>query len=413
MAGIDLVAAVASGDYATSKRLVEEEHADVTVVDQYGRKLLCTSSYFGYTPIVQLLLANAATDVDGANADGWTPLNIACCMGFPLIVSLLVEAGADQSITNVYGHRKPIEIAEVYDQADIVELLNKLQNSAKEKQRRLLVALHRCAARQRAKNKALNVREASSCDVRVFDRNNPGRQGTPRQGVIHAAEQGNVAAVQELLEGGYDVNEMTSTGVTALMKAAHAGHVAVVKELLRHEADITLHDFTNSTTALVLACATGRVEVVELLLLQAQNGANTGFVRDADNECRCPLLYASRRGHLQVVNLLLASSADPNQHDETGLTPLIAAAQTGHSLVVQLLLEQGGARVNQGDDMGTTALHAASWKGHLEVVGVLLGLGADTSREDVEGMTPLLWAEEGGHAQVVERLLRQRRQGHT
>ena len=45
--------------------------------------------------------------------------------------------------------------------------------------------------------------------------------------------------------------------------------------------------------------------------------------------------------------------------------------------------------------------------------GVLLGLGADTSREDVEGMTPLLWAEEGGHAQVVERLLRQRRQGHT
>jgi ankyrin repeat protein len=253
---MELASAVAAGDYATSKRLIEEEQADVTKVDRLGRNLLCTAAYFGHAAIVELLLANPATDVDGANADGWTPLNVACCNGFPCIVSMLVEAGADLSKTNTYGYRKPIEIAQAYEQEAIVELLTEMQRAAEEaaevkrrhlqekrrhlqeKHRRLLVCLHQRASRHRAKNKALlNKRSlvTSVCDVRrATDRDSTAQEFARHdKSLLQAAERNDVAAVKALLGQGGDANEMTSTGVTALMKAAHSGHLAVVEELLQ------------------------------------------------------------------------------------------------------------------------------------------------------------------------------------
>ena len=44
---------------------------------------------------------------------------------------------------------------------------------------------------------------------------------------------------------------------------------------------------------------------------------------------------------LQVVEILLKKSADPNSHDNRGVTALVLAGFGGHSKVVHLLLKSG------------------------------------------------------------------------
>ena len=118
----------------------------------------------------------------------------------------------------------------------------------------------------------------------------------------------------------------------------------------------TLHDATNGSTALILASASGNPAIVSMLL----NAVGTSPV-EKDAEGRCPLLYAARRGHGDVLRMLLSSCVAKDligAHgvdvaDETGLTPLMAAAQSGHvDAVVQLLA--AAANVFARDDTGAT-----------------------------------------------------------
>jgi ankyrin repeat domain-containing protein 17 len=51
-------------------------------------------------------------------------------------------------------------------------------------------------------------------------------------------------------------------------------------------------------------------------------------------------------------------------------TPLVAAAEAGHSRVVRLLLKEGANR-NRGGKGGLTALHVACHCGHAKVVKLL------------------------------------------
>ena len=50
-----------------------------------------------------------------------------------------------------------------------------------------------------------------------------------------------------------------------------------------------------------------------------------------------PLHEAARRGHLEVVNLLLEAGADPRREDATGRTPLDLAVAASHTAIVERL----------------------------------------------------------------------------
>ncbi|CAE6926538.1 Ank3 [Symbiodinium sp. CCMP2592] len=122
----------------------------------------------------------------------------------------------------------------------------------------------------------------------------------------------------------------------------------------------------------------GSVEGVETVLNRPQNP-------DAMNSKRgfSALGRAADLGHVEVAQLLLEASADPDLQSMNGfghvLAPLQIAARQGHVELLRLLLE---ARADQdtkhSDDM--TPLAMALEMGHTESVSVLVAAGAEQPR---------------------------------
>jgi ankyrin repeat protein len=55
------------------------------------------------------------------------------------------------------------------------------------------------------------------------------------------------------------------------------------------------------------------------------------------------LHWAAANGHRDIVELLLANKAEVNVKDQSGETPLFAAAGAGYTNVAELLREHGGS----------------------------------------------------------------------
>lgn len=77
--------------------------------------------------------------------------------------------------------------------------------------------------------------------------------------------------------------------------------------------------------------------------------------------------------------------------DDRGRTPLICAAEAGHSGAIHLLVKKG-ADINAKDGDGNTALMAAALKGFRGVAEKLLDLGAEINLWNYQGQSALMLA---------------------
>jgi ankyrin repeat protein len=123
-----------------------------------------------------------------------------------------------------------------------------------------------------------------------------------------------------------------------------------------------------------------------------------------------PLHWAYFSGSPTVVNLVEQAGADPAARDDTlGCTPrafgICAPANWGFAALVRARLAEDPSLARLVDGR-TSPLHEAARSGSAEVVSLLLEHGADASRVDGEGKTPLEIASERGDEEAVE-LLRQ------
>ena len=124
------------------------------------------------------------------------------------------------------------------------------------------------------------------------------------------------------------------------------------------------------------------------------------------------LMYASKKGHAGVVELLLqagayASASSRGKAEVAQLllaAPLQMASADGHADIVRLLLE-AHAGTDLVDGCGDTALMRASSGGHASVVNLLLQAGADASLVNCLGYTSVMLMSSGDHSEVAELLL--------
>jgi ankyrin repeat protein len=181
-----------------------------------------------------------------------------------------------------------------------------------------------------------------------------------------ASAGGNAVMIEQLLEAGADPNTALPEGETALMSAAGTGNVAAIKALLTHGAGVNARESSKGQTALMWAAAEGHAAAVRMLI---ESGAEV----DARSKGKfTPLLFAVRRGAIDVVRVLLAAGVDVNEtvqgaafstgvagptEDSTSVLGL--AIVNGQFDIAKLLLEKG-ANPNVPDSRGSL-LHATAW----------------------------------------------------
>ena len=207
--------------------------------------------------------------------------------------------------------------------------------------------------------------------------------------------------VERLVRAGADPNAALPSGETVLMTAARTGNLSAVNVLLAHGADMNANTHWRGQTALMWAVAEGHADIMAVLI------AHGADVHARSNRGGTPLLLAARAGRVDAARLLLAAGADVNAVEPlvmpgdgvdvnvtlpTGNSPLLVASASmvatsgfeyrlavkpsGHEALAMFLLE-AGADPTKTDSIGTTPLHAAVRTGKLKLVQALLAHGAD------------------------------------
>lgn len=165
--------------------------------------------------------------------------------------------------------------------------------------------------------------------------------------------------------------------------------------------------------ALRVACRKGQVDCVRQLLQWSPEPAIVA---------QSGLALAAARGHVEVMEALLAARADIHSGDvsvavralagtieEASTTPLIAAAGEGALKAVRWLLAQRCDPEAAAKD-GATALMAAAIKGSVEGASLLLAAHAEVNHQGEGGWTALMVACQAGKADVARQLLDARAQ---
>ena len=168
--------------------------------------------------------------------------------------------------------------------------------------------------------------------------------------------------------------------------------------LARPEIEANTQD-CDGNSALLHACKRGHQNVVELLL---QSGRCDKNVQNKFGQT--PLHDAAKSGHIGVVAALLFQGMDPNVQDKWSNSALMYATLHGHSSVVALLISSG-CDVNFVNRGCRTALHTASLNGHTKIVNSLIEAGAILDVPDMDDHTPAHLSARYKHYEITRLLI--------
>ena len=333
-------AACFHGQCAALKILLEHGFpADAPVgpdVDR-GAAPLHVASKAGHDSVAAVLIQFGAR-VDVANADGDTPLHLACSEGRVGAARLLLDEGSAHVDTENSDGR---------------------------------TALH--AAAEKGFDEIVALLLAWKADVNSRD----SEQRTP----LYLARSHK--EVDILLANKADPNIATCQGRTLLHEVCGWGQERIVRSLLLAHVDTEATD-SSGQTPLMKACRAkkNRATIVTLLL---DSGAN---VNAGDGAGVTPVHIACSLGDVELLQLLIQHGGDVDCSDKDGERPLHKACIQGHAAVAATLLS-AGAEVSGVDNDGNTALHHAASSLQPDVARVLLEHGASCRRRNKAGVSPL------------------------
>lgn len=201
----------------------------------------------------------------------------------------------------------------------------------------------------------------------------PGDERPPA--LIGAADRGDAPALARALDDGARIDTRDLQGRTPLLAAVQRGHDAAAQLLIRRGADINAQDAI-SDSPFLLAGARGRTAVLAEMLGPPTGSPDRPDYRRLNRYGGTALIPACHYGHVETVRLLLgASRVDVNHVNRLGWTALLEAVILGdggpdHTDIVRLLLAHG-ARPEQADSQGMTPLAHAQQRGQTAVAALL------------------------------------------
>ena len=222
---------------------------------------------------------------------------------------------------------------------------------------------------------------------------------------LHWAIRANETEIAELLlRSGADAKAADRLGVTPLFLAAMNGNGAIMRKLLVAGANANQVEKTGETV-LMVAIRTGDADAVRALL---EHGANPNI---AEPQLQLtPLMVAAEAGHTEIVASLMKAGADIQVRTRTGATParrLPCVAESGcgsHGVgIVRGGWPEKGIRALIPGSM--TPLMYASREGHIETARLLLNAGANVNEVDKNDITPLFMAISNNHIDMARFLI--------
>lgn len=406
-----------------------------------GDTALIVAASKGWIETISFLIEKGA-DIHAINKEGWTPLLAAASAGHTEAVRYLIEKGASIKCSCTFGNT-PLLFAAHKGHRALIELLLAKGAYIEETNKQKYTALLAAAEGGHNDCVALLLDRDAYIEARNYQKETP---------LLVAANGGYEEIVRVLLDRGADINAQNKDGDTALIRAAHKRYPKVVKLLLVRGADIEAKN-CYGTPALTAAAAQGCEKSVELLV---KNGANIN-VRNKDGTT--PLVIAAVQRHREIVELLLEKGAELPIANHTdmkevidagwdfvkedlgtfmavlikrklneviiplikkglnikkkyelieygGQTMLIMAARFDNLMLANYLIS-AGVDNNHRDDDGKTALMYAAAQGNIPLVSLLIenDKKIDVTLQAYDGHTALTLATQGGHTEVVEKLI--------
>ena len=342
-----------------------------------GFRALHVAAYDDDAALAELLLARGA-DPWSKTRFNQVPLVIAAEWNSPGFVRAFLKAGIDPDATNA----RPVVAAAGRANAEVVEIL--LAAGARTaldiavssacnhsgSPRILTALLDAGALPETPANREDWTARISALYWRKWECLRILRERTPPLGLIDAAIDGDLAAVESFLASGADPNATVRHGISALLGAASEGHARIVTRLLDAGAKV------NHRGVLGLA--------IERALL-----GNHLDVATILHE-RGSALHTARYG--SVFGALINRGVDAatlewvgQRHRPERIDALLGRAALGGDVTAARVLLELGASVNGRDGFGRPALTLAAYANRVEMVAFLLERGADPAIRDENG----------------------------
>jgi ankyrin repeat protein len=442
--------AVMNGD-RDAVRLLLKEKANVNAAQGDGMTALHWAAFRDDLEIGQLLVQNGA-NVKAATRNGaLTPIFMAAKNGSPRMLELLLKGGADANTADVNG-TTVLMIAATAGNPEAVQVLlkNGANVNAKEKQNGQTALMFAAWENRGAAIRALT---AAGADMSVttktmkLERDTVDENGNPINATandpdfVRGGERPRGAAVANAEPPG----NLIMGGLTALLIAARDGQMDAVQALVESGADVNQVSAGDRSSSLVISIANGHYAAAKYLV---DHGANPNAVNidglsplwATVNMRYAPISWAPNPrtdqeiDSLILVKALLEHGADPNvqtlkrklwfsptSHDQTwvdpkGSTPFFRAAASSDVDAMKILVAYG-ADPNRPSAGGTTPLIVAAglgWVGNfssnapgqwMDAVKFCVEHGADVNAVDVKGYTALHGAAIRGDNDMVKYLL--------
>lgn len=352
---------------------------------------LVEAARIGDADAVRALLARGA-DPDEAAPDGSTAVHWAAHRDDLAMLDTLLAAGAVPDRLTRY-QVAPLTLAAQNGNAPVIERLLEAGASPDTASQEGQTALMTAARNGSIAAVHALLRRGARVDVAESFRG--------QTALMFAAGEGNTGAVELLLEAGAELNARSRGGYTPLLFAVRNNREETVRFLLRQGADVN-DRIPDGTSALSLAILNADFDLAALLLDAGadpnapdprghplhvvvwlhQPGKPPDFAMNGEDPQPVPQ-PRGRLSHLDIARLLLAKGADPN-----------AVITWGDRRFNSGGLARNPPSLNIGRHYltyeGATPFYLAARNGDAPMMRVLVDGGADPTRPNRFGVTPLM-----------------------